>query len=246
MNARIVKRIAMWSGPRNISTAMMRAWENREDCVVIDEPFYAHYLKETGIDHPGREEVLAGQENDWQKVVEELLGPVPEDKEIFYQKHMTHHLLPGMGRSWLDNLAHAFLIRDPLEVVASYVQKREEVTPKDIGVHQQAEIFQFIESIFAAAPPVIDAKDVLMNPERSLKALCSAIRVPFDKDMLSWPPGRRESDGVWASYWYANVEKSTGFQPYEPKTVEISDELRAVAAACEEPYQYLWKRRIKI
>jgi hypothetical protein len=239
-------RIAMWSGPRNISTAMMRAWENRRDCAVVDEPFYAHYLEATGIDHPGREEVIASQETDWRKVAERLLGPVPGNAPIFYQKHMAHHFLPGMEGEWLNGLTHAFLIRDPEEMVASYARSREQVAPADLGLHRQVEIRELVCAGPGPEPPVLDSRDVLENPDGVLRALCGVLSVPFDSAMLSWPAGPRDTDGVWAPYWYAAVEKSTGFLPYRPKALELNAEQQAVADACREPYEFLRARRLRV
>src|ERR671919_861098 len=189
-------RIAMWSGPRNISTAMMRAWGNRADTVVIDEPFYAYYLKATGKKHPGAEEVIAAGGTDWRNVVARLTGPVPNGKRIFFQKQMTHHLLPEIDREWLGAVTNCFLIRDPREVINSYVKKREDPALEDLGFVQQAEIFDFVRTHTNVVPPVVDAKDVLQNPERTLRLLCEAIGVDFSESMLSWPPGFRETDGI--------------------------------------------------
>ena len=204
-------RIAMWSGPRNISTAMMRSFENRADTAVVDEPFYAAYLAATGLDHPMRDEVLASQPQDWKRVADALLGPVPGGKAVFYQKHMTHHMLPGFGRDWMARCRNAFLIRAPEHVLASYTQKRADVTLADIGFVQQGELFEREADRIGRAPPVIDAADVLRDPPATLGALCAALDIPFSDRMLSWPPGRRASDGVWAPAWYDAVERSTGF-----------------------------------
>ena len=135
-------RIAMWSGPRNISTAMMRSFENRPDCAVVDEPFYAAYLARTGLDHPMRDEVLASQSTDWRVVADGLTGDAPGGRPVFYQKQMTHHMLPDFGLDWSGTCVNAFLIRDPAAVLASYVQKRAEVTLEDIGVARQRELFE--------------------------------------------------------------------------------------------------------
>ena len=217
-------RIAMWSGPRNISTAMMRSWGNRPDTVVVDEPFYAFYLKETGTKHPGAEEVIAQGETDWRKVVEQCRrnANLVEDspwraRTIFYQKQMTHHLLPEISRDWLRDVTNCFLIRDPAEVIASYIKKNPEPELNDLGFVQQAEIFDFVRRQTGSIPPVIDADDVLRDPERMLRLLCDAIGVEFSDAMLSWPPGPRDTDGIWAKYWYAEVERSTGFQPYRER-----------------------------
>jgi len=237
-------RIAMWSGPRNISTAMMRAWENRPDTVVCDEPLYGHYLLKTGLDHPGREEVIANQETDWRKVIAALTGPIPEGKSVFYQKHMTLHLLPEIDRGWLDNVVNCFLIRDPREVAASYDRTRPNPTIHDLGFPQQAEIFDLVHSRTGRVPPVLDSRDVLENPPRMLRLLCDAVGVPFSEKMLNWPPGRRSTDGVWAKHWYGSVETSTGFAPYRPETTVVSNALRPVAEACEPYYRRLHAIRL--
>lgn len=233
-------RIAVWSGPRNISTAMMRAWENRADTVVIDEPFYAFYLARTNADHPGRDEVIASGETDWRKMVTRLTSdPLPAGKRIFYQKQMTHHLLPEIDRSFLRGLTNCFLIRDPAEVIASYTKKNHEPTLDDLGLVQQAEIFELVEPA-----TVIDADDVQRNPKRTLQLLCDAVGVEFSDAMLSWPAGARETDGVWAKHWYAEVEKSTGFQPPKPERTEVPARLRAVYEAALEIYQRLRAHRL--
>src|SRR5207244_7844748 len=169
-------RIAMWSGPRNISTAMMRAWGNRADTAVIDEPFYACYLETTGKKHPGAAEIIAGGETGWQKIVADLTtGPIPSGKRIFFQKQMTHHLLPEIDREWIVDLTNCFLIRDPREVILSYIKKNSGPTLEDLGYVQQEKIFDFVREQTGKVPPVVDAKDVLENPERTLQSLCAAI-----------------------------------------------------------------------
>jgi hypothetical protein len=234
-------RIAMWSGPRNISTAMMRAFENRDDTAVIDEPFYAAYLKETGIVHPMREEVLLSQPTDWREVVRGLVGEVPSGRAIFYQKHMTHHMLPGFGREWIGTCRNVFLIRAPEDVLASYTQKRNEVSLADVGFVQQRELFEVELDRFGTAPPVIDAADVLANPQQTLLALCAALKIPFSNKMLTWPAGRRSSDGVWASAWYDAVERSTGFSPPRPSAQceELPANLKRIADAARPHYERL-------
>ena len=240
-----IQRIAMWSGPRNISTALMRAWENRPDCVVVDEPFYAHYLHATGIDHPGRDAVLRSQPLDWRIVVDQLRKELPEGCRIHYQKHMAHHLLPAMEGEWLYDLSHAFLIRDPREMVASYARSRDSVTVADLGLHRQVEIWARVRERSGRVPPVVDSRDVLEQPERLLRRLCAALGVGFDEAMLSWPAGPRESDGVWASYWYASVLASTGFRPYAGRSIDLPGELEDVADACREPYEFLYSHRLR-
>jgi hypothetical protein len=228
----------MWSGPRNISTAMMRSFGARPGALVVDEPFYAHYLAATGLDHPGRAEVLASQPQRWQDVAAQLTGPLPAGVELHYQKHMTHHLLPGMGREWMSGLTNAFLIRDPAHVVASYSRVRGEPTLEDLGYPQQLEIFR------ARGGPVVDSADVLRDPAGTLSRLCAALGIAFDPAMLHWPPGRRETDGVWAPHWYASVEASTGFAPYNPTPVEVPPRLRGLVAAAQPYFDELAAKKL--
>jgi hypothetical protein len=240
-----VVRVAMWSGPRNISTAMMRAWGNRADCVVVDEPLYAHYLVATGKEHPGREETIRAGQTDWRKVVAELTGPIPGGKRVYFQKHMTHHLLPGMEREWLGALTNCFLIRQPREVLASYSKVIEAPTLDDLGFPQQTEIFSWVKERTGHTPPVVDAEDVLRDPRRMLSLLCEAIGVDFQEAMLTWPAGKRATDGVWAKYWYGEVEKSTGWRPYQAKSAELPDRLRALCDDCQPHYDLLHEHRMK-
>lgn len=237
-------RIAMWSGPRNISTAMMRAWENREDCAVSDEPLYAAYLAATGLDHPGRDEVIAAGETDWRHVADTLLGPVPGGEHIWYQKHMSHHLLPDMDTDWVLGLRNVLLIRDPSEVVASYIKSRATVTPDDIGLPQQERLFQLLHDHFGEYPMVIDAGDFLRAPEAYLRALCLRLGIAFTPRMLAWPAGPRDSDGVWAPYWYDAVWRSTGFEPWRPRQDTLSGDALAVAEACRPMYERLREYRM--
>jgi hypothetical protein len=239
-----VIRIGIWSGPRNISTAMMRAWGSRADTFVIDEPFYAYYLEATRKKHPGFAEVIAAGETDWRKIVARLTGPVPKDRRIFFQKQMTHHLLPEIDRGWIVDLANSFLIRDPREVILSYIKKNPEPTLEDLGFVQQQKIFDFVRQQTNSVPPVVDAKDVLQNPERILRLLCDAIGVEFDRAMLSWPPGLCETDGIWAKHWYDDVARSTSFQPYKPREGVVPDRLREIYEQCQECYEQLYEHRL--
>jgi len=232
-------RIAMWSGPRNISTAMMRAWENREDTTVIDEPFYAHYLVETGVNHPGRDEVITAQENDDAKVAATLTGPIPDGKAIWYQKHMTQHMLPDMKLDWLDQITNCFLIRDPEQVVASFTIQRPDAAAWELGFEQQARLFDHVCDRLGHVPPVIDASDVLKDPRGILSALCGDLGIAFSERMLRWPPGPRASDGVWAPHWYAAVERSTGFAPYRPCDTKLSGFQQRLADQCRPHYKRL-------
>jgi hypothetical protein len=238
-------RIAMWSGPRNISTAMMRAWGNRCDTFVVDEPFYACYLHVTGREHPGRDEVVGHGEIDWKKVIAQLTGPVPDARPIYYQKQMTHHLLPEIHRGWLGEVTNCFLIRDPAEVIASYIKKNNDPTLEDIGFIQQAEIFDWVCEHEGGIPPVVDAHDVLENPEIILRLLCEAVGVEFTDAMLSWPPGLRETDGVWAKHWYGEVEKSTSFRkPSGGEPPAVPERLRGIYEQAHECYERLYPHRL--
>ncbi len=231
-------RIAMWSGPRNISTAMMRSFENRPDTAVVDEPFYAAYLAETGLDHPMHAEVLAAQPTDWRVVVAALTSEA--GRPIHYQKHMTHHMLPGFGLDWAAGCRNAFLIRDPAAVLASYTMKRGEVTLADIGVERQRELFERECDRMGAPPPVVEGKDVLVDPRGTLCRLCVALGIPFDEAMLAWPAGPRDTDGVWAPAWYDAVERSTGFGPPPADTSPaLAPDLRRIADAARPHYERL-------
>ena len=234
-------RIAMWSGPRTVSTALMRSFENRPDTVVVDEPLYGYYLARTGVDHPGRAEIIASMPADWREVLSQLArAPVPDGKSVYYQKHMTHHLLPEVDRSALSGLRHAFLIRDPRQLLASYARVRSAPVLADLGLEQQAEIFA------AFGGPVIDSADILRDPRAALEALCDALGIGFTEAMLSWPAGPRDTDGVWAPHWYDSVWRSTGFGPYrQPAEDELPAELADLAAQCQPFYEQLAAYRLR-
>ncbi len=234
-------RIAMWSGPRNLSTAMMRSFENRPDCTVVDEPLYAAYLTATGLDHPGRDAVIASQPRDPAEVLADLTGG-PLDTPVQYQKQMTHHLLPGFDRTGLTGLAgltHAFLVRDPERVLTSYAKVRDEPTLEDLGLPQQVELFE------THGGPVVDAADVLRDPRGTLGLLCAALGIAFDEAMLAWPAGPRDSDGVWAPHWYAGVEASTGFATDSPGSSDpLPERLRPLLERCRPYYDALAPYRL--
>lgn len=233
--------IAMWSGPRNISTAMMRSWEARGDTLVVDEPLYAHYLERTGLEHPGAAEVIAAGETDLGTVVAALTSPPTKPYQYVYQKHMAHHLLGGMDLGWVDGLSNALLVREPREMLASLI----EVLPNpDLGVTGLAAQVKLQER-FGWSLPVLNARTVLKQPEGSLRALCVALGVPYTDRMLSWQPGSRATDGIWAEYWYANVERSTGFAPYKPKDAEIPSRHFPLLKECETLYERLIEHALR-
>jgi hypothetical protein len=253
-------RIAMWSGPRNISTAMMRSFEARGDSAVTDEPFYAAYLHRTGICHPMREAVLASQSLVPRDVAAMLVGPVPGGKPVWYQKHMTLHLLDDFDRDWMAHVRNAFLIRDPRAVLASYASKRTDVNLADIGFVQQRKLFDAVADRAGKAPPVVDAADILANPAGTLEKLCAALDVPYTAAMLRWPAGRRPTDGVWAPAWYQAGARSTGFgdpaggaaagagagpaAAAAAGPAPLAPHLAELAAQAEPHYAALWRHRL--
>lgn len=228
MPAEMKIRIAGWSGPRNISTAMMRSWDSRPDCAVVDEPFYACYLLESGVEHPMRDDIIASQPNTRAGVIATLSAT--SDMAIQYEKHMTHHMPRGVDLSWTRELKHLFLIRSPQRIIASYRQKMPSVTADDIGIVRQRELFDEITAITGERPPVVDSLDILKNPDRVLRQLCDALAVPWcEGAMTQWKVGSRSTDGVWASHWYGAVESSTRFSPPLSSSPELDEVDRALA-----------------
>jgi hypothetical protein len=241
----VTVRVAMWSGPRNISTAMMRSFENRPDTVVVDEPLYAAYLARTGLDHPGREVTLASQTTDASEAIDALRGPLPDGKEVHYAKHMAQHLADDDDLAWTTHFRNLLLIRDPGEVVSSYVRSREVCEPADIGLLQQERLMDAWAQRGVEAP-VIDAADFLRGPEEHLRWMCDWLDISFTDRMLSWPAGPRPTDGVWAPYWYDSVLGSTGFEPWRPREVRLNDHDAAVAETCRPAYERLRELRVRL
>ena len=237
-------RIAMWSGPRNLSTAMMRSFGSRADTFVSDEPFYGCFLKDTGAEHPMRDEVIAAMDCDWRSVMATLREPTPDESPIWYQKQMWHHMSGLIGYEDFEGFAHAFLIREPERMIASYLRKREAAAFENFGMDRQAEFFEREADRLGHAPPVVDAHDILLDPAAVLSKLCVALTIPWDIAMLSWLPGRRETDGPWAPHWYAAVEASTGFGPPETDVINLPEEAQRVADRCRPYYDRLAKFRI--
>lgn len=241
-------RIAMWSGPRNISTALMRSWESRADCAVTDEPLYGHYLSTLDpgrrAAHPGAGEVMASQSTDWREVAAALTGPVPGGRPVWYQKHMAHHLSPGMDTGWVHGLTNCFLIRDPAAMIASFAKVIPDPRPEDLGLPQQVALFEAVRTRTGRVPGVIDAADVLADPPTALAGLCRAVGAAWDPAMLSWAPGPRETDGVWGPHWYGRVYTSTGFERAVGEAAEVPARLRGVLEACEGMYGALVAHRL--
>lgn len=234
----------MWSGPRNLSTAMMRSFGSRSDTFVTDEPFYGCFLKETGADHPMRGETIAAMDCDWQSVMGSLRGDPPDASRVWYQKHMWHHMKGPVRYGDFGGFAHAFLIREPERMIASYFNKRETAAFDDFGLDQQAEFFEREADRLGRAPPVIDANDVLTDAEGVLTKLCGLLGIGWEPAMLGWSPGRRPTDGPWAPHWYGAVEKSTGFGPPETAPIRLSLEAQHLADRCRPYYERLASQRI--
>ena len=237
-------RIAMWSGPRNLSTAMMRSFGSRADTFVSDEPFYGCFLKTTGADHPMRDDVIASMDCDWDRVMQSLRRDPADGSPVWYQKHMWHHMAGPIGYDDFAGFRHAFLVREPERMIASYLRKREAAAFENFGMDRQAEFFDREADRLGRAPPVIDANDVLANPKGVLSKLCDALQIPWNPAMLSWAPGRRETDGPWAPHWYGSVEKSTGFGPPETQPVDLPPEAQELADRCRPYYGRLASHRI--
>ena len=239
-------RIAMWSGPRNISTALMYSFENRNDCHATDEPLYAPFLLNSGVTHPGAEEVIEKNETDLGKIITTLTGPIPENKHIWYQKHMCHHLPEDSDISWIDDFKNCFLIRNPRDVLLSLSKITDSIDLFSTGLPQQLRILRHVIKCSGEFPPVIDSADVLENPKTVLSALCEAIGIPFSERMLSWEPGPRNCDGVWAKFWYDSVWKSSGFALPRPSEEELSEHLNLILEEAIPIYQELRELRIRV
>ena len=235
----------MWSGPRNISTALMRSWESRSDTFVIDEPFYAHYLSVTNVDHPGRDEIVQSGETDQSVVSKGLISDIDDSCSIYFQKHMTHHMIPSVDRDWMKDVVNCFLIRNPKDMILSYTKVNSNLSMHLLGLEEQYELFEYVTKINGRAPPVVDSKDILLDPRETLRLLCEKIGVVFSEEMLSWSKGVRDTDGIWAKYWYDNVINSTGFNTYTEKNEVIRDEYLQLYEDCLKIYEKLSKHKIK-
>jgi len=238
-------RIAMWSGPRNLSTAMMYAFGARADCAVVDEPFYAAYLAKTGLDHPMRAEILAAQSQDPKQVADDLLRPIPGGKPHFYQKHMTQHMIDGVPRDWMADVVNVFLIRHPARVVASFNAKYDHPTLTDIGFVQQAALYDHTRAL-GGTPVVINSADIRRDPAKMLERLCSAIGLDWTSKMLHWPAGGHADDGVWASHWYGAVHGSTGFAPAEGALPDLTPEQARLADSAMPSYEKLTAQKLTL
>jgi hypothetical protein len=224
---------------------MMRSFASRSDTFVADEPFYGCFLKTSGADRPMRAEVIAAMDCDWRSVMASLRCEAPDGSPIWYQKHMWHHMIGSIGYDDFAGFSHAFLIREPERMIVSYLRKRESAAFEDFGLERQLEFFERESDRLGQAPPVIDAGDVLMNPQKVLAQLCEELAIPWDIAMLSWLPGPQETDGPWAPHWYGAVEASTGFHPPETDQVELTEEGRSLADRCRPYYDRLAAYRLR-
>lgn len=236
-------RVNCWSGPRNVSTALMRSFAQRSDTRAFDEPLYGHYLFTTRAPHPGLEELIEILETDSGKVIRDLiLGPC--DRDVMFFKQMVHHLTPDVDLGFLNRCVNVLLIRDPAEVIASLVNQLPEPTMRDVGLERQVQLFRDLRAR-GQDPPVVDARQLLLDPEPVLRELCRTVGIPWDPAMLSWPPGPQPEDGVWAKYWYDNVHSSTGFQPYRERSRQVPDHCRELLERCRSHYNELIPHAIR-
>ncbi len=240
-----VKKIAMWSGPRNLSTAMMYSFAERDDTTVLDEPFYAAYLAATGIEHPMYQEIIASGEVDPDRVARICTGANPRNRPVFFQKQMTKHMISSFDRDWIFDVTNVFLIRDPARVIASYHLKSEDPVLSDIGVKEQLELFDKVCQKSGHAPAVIDSADILDAPEAMLRVVCQAIDIGFQSSMLSWPQGRRSFDGLWAAHWYKSVWKSTGFAAPDKTRSEVPEHLLDLMETANGYYDEIRRHALK-
>jgi hypothetical protein len=240
-------RIAMWSGPRSLSTVMLRAWESRPDTAVSDEPFYACFLAATGADRPGREESMASQPHEWMAVLDQLRGEVPGGRAIWFQKHHAMHLLPAVPRDWIPGLTNFFLVRHPVPVALSYQRIRPAFSAEDLGIRQLRLMFDFVRDRSGAVPVVVDAADLARDPRRTLEVLCAALGVGFREEMLSWPPGRHPEDPSVGDPWYDRVQRSSGFLAPGadgPGPQRVPADLRGRVDACLADYGAMAAHRL--
>ena len=239
-------RIAMWSGPRNMSTTMMRSFGARADTVCVDEPFYAAYLQLTGLRHPLTDEIFAAQSRDPDAVAADMMSCPDPDADVFYQKHMTHHMVDGISRDWMAACRNVFLIRHPARVIPSYIRKMKTVSLEAIGFPQQLSLFEQARRLEGRTPLVVDSTDILRDPSAMMSALCAALGLDWQTDMLSWPAGARPEDGVWAPHWYDAVWRSTGFGPPPGARPEVAEDLRGIYDEALEIYQQLAAHRLAV
>ena len=230
--------VACWSGPRNISTALMRSWSSRKDTYVTDEPFYAYYLKETQINHPMHKKIINRYLSDYDEIVDYLINKVPNQKHIWYQKHMAHHLIDLTKIDWIKKCENCILLRHPREVISSYTAKNKLNSITELGYPQQFEIAKFLKESNQRFK-IIDSEDLLKNPKKILSDWCESINIKFDQSMLQWKKGSHPNDGIWWQHWYNNVIETSGFQKYQKKDISIENKYDSIYNDSMEYYNYL-------
>ena len=230
--------VACWSGPRNISTALMRSWSSRKDTFVTDEPFYAYYLNETKLKHPMYKDIINSYSVKYDQVINYLLDEIPANKKIWYQKHMAHHILDFKKIEWVSRCENCILLRNPKEVISSYAKKNTLNNVEELGYPQQYEIIKYLKKINRSYI-IIDSSELLKNPEKVLSTWCMKINLKFDKSMLQWKTGKHENDGIWWKTWYDNVIKTSGFQKYEKKDINIENKYDSIYNESMKYYSFL-------
>ena len=230
--------VACWSGPRNISTALMRSWSSRKDTFITDEPFYAYYLKKTKLKHPMNEKIMKNYSSDYFEIVKYLTNQTPENKKIWYQKHMAHHILDLSNIDWIGNFENCILLRNPKEVINSFSKKNILNSVEQLGYPQQYEIIKFLKKRNKSYV-IIDSSELLQNPEQMLSAWCKKININFDKSMLKWEKGNHANDGIWWKVWYDSVIKTTEFQRYKIKDINIENKYDSIYNESMKYYNYL-------
>ena len=234
--------ICLWSCPRNISTALMYSFAQREDTDVFDEPLYAHYLKISGAKHPGREEILNTLDSDGNRVVQEVI--LQKSKKLLFHKLMTHFLI-DIDTNFLSYVSNIIFVRNPIEIINSYNKVIPNPSIESIGIKQQYELYLDLKRK-GKTPIILDSKYLLKNPKLILEKVCALLQIPFDKKMLKWKKGGRKEDGVWAKYWYKNVHNSTGFLSYKNKNIVLTKKNELLAKECLPYYDFLTSKSIKL
>ena len=238
------RRIAMWSGPRNISTAMMRSFGSRRDTVCFDEPFYAWYLKKTMVEHPLRDEIIDHHISEWEAVVDQILGPIPGGKEFYFLKTQPQQMMPEVSRKWFSDVEHFFLIRDPEMIVRSYAASRTDFVAGELGIKMLREIFDEVTALNGKPPPVVSSEDILADPRKTLMRLCEHMDMPFDEAMLSWKPGSHLEDGIWGPHWYRSVLKSTGFGAPSNSPHPLPEKFEYMLPELQAHYEVMLKHKL--
>jgi len=237
-----MKAVCLWSGPRNVSTALMYSFAQRPDTRVVDEPLYGHFLRVTGTQHPGRDKVLGSVDCDGDRVMRELLRQTPTNFDVLFMKQMAHHLV-DLDTGFLARTENIFLIRDPEQMLPSLTIQLPHASLADTGLKMQWELYEQLVAT-SQEPAIVDSKELLLNPGYVLQELCNHLDIPFYEQMLSWPAGPRPEDGIWAPYWYHAVHRSTGFSPYVHKS-EFPQRLADLLAECAPWYEKLYAHAIK-